>query len=37
MRFLGTKYARNVFVAGAGPRIPLWELTVLPQILYNWI
>ena len=33
MCFLGSKYARNAFAAGATPRTPLGELTVLPQTL----
>ena len=31
MRFLGTKYAENVFAAGALPQTPLGVLTALPQ------
>jgi len=31
MRFLGSKYARNAFPAGALPRTQLGELTALPQ------
>jgi len=35
MRFLGAKYARNAFVAGALPLTPLWEHTALPRPL-SW-
>jgi len=31
MRFIGSKYARNAFAAGAAPRTPLGELIALPQ------
>jgi len=33
MPFLGSKYAKIAFVAGALPQTPLRELTVLPQTL----
>jgi len=29
MRFLGSKYAKNAFAAGAPPQTPLGELTAL--------
>ena len=34
--FLGAKYAKNAFAAGAPPRTPLGELAVLPRFP-SWI
>jgi len=36
MLFLGSKYAKIAFAAGALPRTPLGELTALPR-LPSWI
>jgi len=33
MRFLGAKYAKNAFAAGAPSHTPLEEFTVLPRHL----